>query len=241
MPFRITWRYLLAFILLSFLCGTAHELIHHVVGYAVCGEWGYKTFNYFHTACDSSWTLLATAAGPALSFALMWWGWHLLRRPDRPSQGLGLALIFANLPLNRLVFPALGYNDEHLIAYELLPHHAGARVLSEAVVLALGLPPLVATWRRLRPGWGRLGWFAGFLVLPLAVFIVVILLGLEPLVTEKKFLWQTVWGVPYLVLVVELGCTLGYYALRRALWVPVRDQGAPATAPVAVSNGRGLS
>ena len=43
----LTWRYLLAFYCLGALMGMSHALAHHAAGFAICGDWGYKTFNFF--------------------------------------------------------------------------------------------------------------------------------------------------------------------------------------------------
>lgn len=222
MHLSLSWRYGLALFCLTGVCGTAHELIHHVTAFAVCGCWGYKTFNSYDvcSGCTTPWTLLATLAGPVFSFAAMWWGWALMGRASARQRGVGLALVFANLPLNRLGFPLLGMNDEHAVAYELLGPGWGARGLTQAVVLAVGLPPLMRAWHTL--GNARRGrWFTALLVLPLLVVIVVVGMGLENLILEKQFLWQTLWGVPYLVLAFELACTVGYYRWRTSLWEEV--------------------
>ncbi|WP_373064796.1 hypothetical protein [Gemmatimonas sp.] len=80
MKIPITWRYLLAFYCLSALMGVSHEMVHHAAGFAICGEWGYKTFNFFALTkgCqeahpDTSW--LATLAGPLLfNYVPLWIG-----------------------------------------------------------------------------------------------------------------------------------------------------------------------
>ena len=53
-----------------------HELVHHFVGYLICGDWGYKSFNYFRTACEETNNnrLIATYAGPVFSFIMMYVG-----------------------------------------------------------------------------------------------------------------------------------------------------------------------
>lgn len=49
---KLTSKYLIAFYFLIMLYASLHELVHHFVGYFICGDWGYKTFNYFSTACE---------------------------------------------------------------------------------------------------------------------------------------------------------------------------------------------
>ncbi|MFQ5528348.1 MAG: hypothetical protein ACE5GX_19105 [Thermoanaerobaculia bacterium] len=72
-----------------------HELAHHVAGYLICGDWGYKSFNYFATACEGtrkSW--YATYAGPLLSFTAMWVGaWLIAALVPVLSGALSLLLV----------------------------------------------------------------------------------------------------------------------------------------------------
>jgi hypothetical protein len=116
---RLTWRYVSAFAALTILCGTSHEFVHHFAGAAICGGFGVKTFNSFDLApgCDANpLSVWATAAGPLFTFALMWWGLHLLGRADERRRHLGFALIFANFPVNRMAFALAGWNDEQWVA-----------------------------------------------------------------------------------------------------------------------------
>lgn len=101
------------------LWASLHELAHHFAGFVACGAWGYKSFNYFETACEGSFgSWMATFVGPLFSFAAMWVGWWLLSR-DRSSElhrQLGFAMIFAQLPFQRITGPLLGQNDEFYAA-----------------------------------------------------------------------------------------------------------------------------
>jgi hypothetical protein len=49
---KLSLPYVIAFLALTILCGTSHEFVHHFVGAAFCGCFGYKTFNSF-TLCSS--------------------------------------------------------------------------------------------------------------------------------------------------------------------------------------------
>ena len=59
---RVTWKYCLAFYCIGMLYVSLHELAHHFAGYLICGEWGYKSFNYFSTACDTTAALATDTA-----------------------------------------------------------------------------------------------------------------------------------------------------------------------------------
>lgn len=66
MKIKITGRYIIDFLFLTILCGTSHEFVHRFTGAAICGEFGYKTFNSFvlPESCQSNpYKLRATVAG----------------------------------------------------------------------------------------------------------------------------------------------------------------------------------
>ena len=94
----LTWRYLLAFYCLGALMGMSHELAHHAAGFAICGDWGYKTFNSFVLAegCKQAhpegyW--LATLVGPVLfNYLPLWIGVALVQQADAGKQLFGGSL-----------------------------------------------------------------------------------------------------------------------------------------------------
>ena len=92
MKIPLTWRYLLAFYCLGALMGMSHELAHHAAGFAICGHWGYKTFNFFELAKGCAEThphsyWLATLAGPVLfNYLPLWIGVALMKKPDAGAR-----------------------------------------------------------------------------------------------------------------------------------------------------------
>lgn len=150
---------LLFFVALSWLCLGAHELIHHATGRLACGTWGSMTLSTFvlPDGCPASAAWIAAIAGPALSWALIYAG-IALRGP------IGLFLIFANLPLARIVTVATGGGDERIIGRALFGGLGFPVML--AITLALALPVLIDAWRRL-PSRHRIAGFAALLVLPM--------------------------------------------------------------------------
>ncbi|MBN8812996.1 MULTISPECIES: hypothetical protein [Sphingomonas] len=145
---------------LSWLCLGAHELAHHLTGRIVCGAWGGMTLATFTLpeTCPDSAAWIAALAGPALSWLLIYAGVALRGQ-------LGLFLIFANLPLARIVTVATGGGDERIIGKALFGE-ALAFPAMVAITMALALPPLILAWGRL-PRRHRLAGFAALLVLPL--------------------------------------------------------------------------
>ena len=81
---------------------------------------GIKPFNSFEL-CEgcveaNPYWIIATVAGPLFTFGLMWWGWRQIYQTDPRKKQLGFALIFANFPINRLLFTFMGFNDEQYVA-----------------------------------------------------------------------------------------------------------------------------
>ena len=160
-------RSLLALVAIAWLASFAHEFTHHATGAWVCGAPGRMSLSLFalDADCGQGWPW-TTAAGPALSYAVMWigmaWVVHALRRGGDPWWGF--ALVIANKPFLRLFTAAMGGGDEGVL-WDLVAPEAG-RWFATATVLALSLPPMFVCWRALVPR--RRGWvFAGAFLLPM--------------------------------------------------------------------------
>lgn len=156
-------RSLLALVALTWLASFAHEFTHHLVAAGVCGGTGRMSLSLFaiDPGCGDAWPW-STAAGPALSYALMWLGIPLLS--SKRWRLLGFGLVIADKPFLRLFTALAGGGDEGVL-WDLVSPEA-SRWLASATVLLLSLPPLHACWRALAPM--RRGWvFAGAMLLPL--------------------------------------------------------------------------
>jgi len=221
MRLRLTWGYTAAFLFLTILCGTSHEFVHHFAGRLICGCWGYKTFNSFvlcDTCKDNRYGFLATLAGPAFTYALMWLGLYQLRKPDERNRRLGFALIFANFPVNRMFFALIGYNDEQWVARHLFGDSRVAFWATNFLIWLVAVPPLIYAYRAITNR-GRLLWFSGFFILPFVFVILFAGMFLEDfLLLKERFLANTVIGIPYLILLVEVVCLVGFYAYRRQIY-----------------------
>jgi hypothetical protein len=225
---RITVRYLFALYLVVMLWASLHELIHHVAGYIVCGAWGYKTFNYFRTACEAtpqSWA--ATYAGPALSFAAMWYGWWLLRKaPTNWQRHLGFAVIFAQLPAQRLTGPLLGQNDEYFAARHMFGNSITTMWITFALIACCTVPPLIGAWRSIA-NTRRAAWFLlYFLLLPYLVWGPAFV-TLEYLLVDRHVLDGRTVGIANLFVLNELVTIVAYVACRR--WIDPWRNGSAAT------------
>ena len=223
MKSSLSWRYLVPFLSLVMLCGTSHEFAHHFTGAMICGCFGTKTFNSFQLClgCEASrsYWILATYAGPIFTFALLWIGWYQLRSHDPMKKQLGFALIFANFPINRILFALLRYNDEQYAASVLFGESEIAFWLTNMVIWALTFPPLWMAYKSIESP-NSLLWFLGFFVLPFIFVILFAGLFLENwLLLEKQFLSSSVFGIPYLLLVVEIGCLITYLRTKKYLYL----------------------
>ena len=107
-------RSLLALVALTWLASFAHEFTHHLVAAGVCGATGRMSLSLFaiDAACGDAWPW-STAAGPALSYALMWLGMPLLASPR--WRLLGFGLVIADKPFLRLFTALAGGGDEGVL------------------------------------------------------------------------------------------------------------------------------
>ena len=215
---RITPLYLVAFYFLIMLHGSMHELVHHFTGFLICGEWGTKSFNSFHLACNTRpWALLAIYAGPAYSYAMMWIGGFWLVRGATPlTRQLGYATIFAQLPFQRMTGPLFGWNDEWFATRQWIEASEPLRWVLTALLFAIALPPLVRAYFSIENKW-RFVWFGlYFLVLPLLLFAPA-LLGLEYLMVTRGVLNQPIIGIGLLFIINEVITIIGFALTQRYL------------------------
>lgn len=221
MTIKISARYCIAFFSLTILCGTSHEFAHHFVGAAICGCFGYKTFNSFQLCAGCadvhSMYYWATLAGPIFTFALMWFGWYQIKYAGEKQKALGFALIFGNFPINRIVFAWMNMNDEQYAARLLFGDSGAAYWIVNALILLVTVPPLVASYRLIENRY-KLGWFLIFLIVPF-LFVILFAGFLEVyLLLEWKVLAETIWGIPRLVLAAEFVAFLLYFLFKKHLY-----------------------
>ncbi len=205
---KLSLPYVIAFLALTILCGTSHEFVHHFVGAAFCGCFGYKTFNSFELCSSCAGNRLAfiaaTWAGPLFTYGLMWLGVYRLSKPSTAARQLGFALIFANFPINRIGFALIGWNDEQYVTNKIFGHSPLGFWLTNLAIWILAIPPLLFAYRAITNR-HRVLWFIGFFVLPFVFVFVFAGMFLEQwLLLDRKFLAVPIIGIPYLILVVEV-------------------------------------
>jgi hypothetical protein len=227
MKIQLTPRYLFGFFCLAAIMGISHELAHHVAGFIICGDWGYKTFNSFMLCegCeekhpDTYW--LATLAGPVLfNYIPMWIGFFKMRSGTTGGKLFGVTLVFSTIPIMRIVFSLMGANDEPYMVRLLFGNSTVAFWLMNIAIWLLTIPPLWLAWKTItnQPKiWIYLFYLLG---LPIFVFLFVGIF-LENLIVKYHVLSDTLWGMPYLILLAEVLAYWGYYTHRRyvgkAVW-----------------------
>lgn len=166
--------YLIAFLSLVFLVHECHDWVHVLVTRVACHCWPVRTFGSW-LICGSPSTgehALITIAGPLINIILFWAGWSLLDAENSAEEhSLGVALIFAALPLDYLIAAFTGGGDitdfiRLIQRHGPLSNHSLATKIGLVVGLLVVLPGLIRAFLRL-PGYkGKLFAFPLFFLLP---------------------------------------------------------------------------
>jgi len=214
---RFTWKYCLAFYCVIMLYVSVHELVHHFSAFALCGgEWGFKTFNYFETACEgTTLSYLATFMGPLFTFGAMYYGAYLLKPNNSElKKHLGFAVIFAQLPMQRMVSPFFRMNDEFYASAALFGDTPLVYWVVTSLIWAICLPPLWAAFKAISNK-RRLLWFAWyFLLFPYLIWGPVFGV-LEYLMVSRGVLATTFYGIGWLFIINELVTIAAYVKLKK--------------------------
>jgi hypothetical protein len=201
--------YIVAFLLLAFLCYQAHQLTRHFVGAALCGGFGSMTFTVTITRESCALPTLVTLSGPLLTYGLAWFGILLLRSPK--LRLFAYALIFASFAHLRFIQTLTGRGDELILAQEWLG--ITSRLIVAGMVLLIGLPPIIAAYRVIANGRRRLIFIFSWL-LPLPVLFVLlfgnaILFGVNGDQVQRASLF----GIQLIVLITDLIATVLFVIL----------------------------
>ena len=203
MNIKLTWKFVVAFLALTFVMHEAHEITHTTVGRIICGCWGERDFNVWKLsegcAEQHPLSLISTFAGPMFTFAMIWLGAAMLKVGNAvEKKSLGFALIFANMPFARILTAAIGGGDEVWGINKILQSHPLSWVLGLALILLILFYPLREAFKTIANK-KRLGWFALFFFAPVAVDLIVVL-GLLNTALDKGVLSDDwILGSPILV------------------------------------------
>ncbi len=208
----------MAFYCMVMLYASLHELVHHFVGSAICGDWGYKTFNYFKTTCsdDQKQKYIATFAGPVFTFAIMWIGAWMLRKKEATeyTKQIGFALIFAQLPLQRMIMPFFELNDEYYAAVKIWGRSDELMWIVAGIIWLICVPPLIEAYKAIENKRKWL-WFIFYFTLFPYILWGPIFGGLEYLLVNKGVLSGTFIGIAYLFIINEIVTIIGYIYTKK--------------------------
>ncbi|MFA6277096.1 MAG: hypothetical protein WC622_10130 [Pedobacter sp.] len=203
---KLSTASLIAFISLRHFFHELHELMHMIVGRMYCGAWGTRDFNRVSPmplGCKSEGLLqyLIGLEGPLFNFVMIWIGTILLKRSKSEQQASwGFALIFASLPIARLVTAIVGGGDELGVALHSISSPWIARVIIITLIFALIIYPIVLAYKTLDYRFKFL-YILGFLFLPMILEGIVVLGFFNSLLA--KGIYTEIWfmGMPKLVVI----------------------------------------
>jgi hypothetical protein len=205
MHLKLSFRYILAFLLLTLVMLELHETVHVITGRIICGAWGARDFNVWGLCegCEKAHPLawVATLTGPLFSFMLMWFGAIWLNSARIKKRAAGFVLIFANIPFGRISQAMMGSGDEMVVARHLLKasfSHSQMVLICSVIVLALGLPPIIKAYRVIGNKYALL-YVLGFLTLPLVFILSYVLMGLNGLLNSGLLAAPWIMGTPLLI------------------------------------------
>jgi hypothetical protein len=203
MQLKITFKFIVPFLALTFVMHEAHEIVHTVIARIICGCWGPRDFNVWG-ACEGCaishpFSLFATFAGPIFTFCMIWIGAGYLKDSNTDEQkSFGFALLFANMPFGRILSVAIGGGDEVWGLNQLLQNHG----LSWAIGLLIEFVVLFIPLRnafKIITNKKKIGIFLLFFLVPIIVDLLVVLGLMNSLLSKGLLDKPGIIGSPVLV------------------------------------------
>lgn len=147
---------LLAFFILALLLHEAHESAHYFSAWLLCGcppTRDFLVWKLCSSCTGEKQFILASFAGPLVTYAFMWWGFSLLRPTTSAWQKtIGFALVLGALPLPRWI-AVIGRGGDEISTL----HHVftgeqtyQAALLGGLIVLLLTVPPVWRAFKAIR-------------------------------------------------------------------------------------------
>lgn len=226
MKLKLTPKFILTFLALTFVMHEAHEIVHTGIGKIICGDWGQRDFNVWGLSegCSEQnpYSIISTFAGPFFTFVMMWIGTILIAKTKNKRQkAFGFSLIFANMPFARILTASFGGGDEVWGLNQLLKNHTLAWAIGLILILIITIVPLYKSFKLIENK-GRIRWFLLFFLAPTFIDLLVIL-GLMNTLLEKGLL-SDYWilGSPILVTAWTTLVTLFYLLTRKNIYTLVK-------------------
>lgn len=222
MKLKLTFKYVLAFLALTFVMHEAHEIVHTSIGRLICGCWGQRDFNVWSLGGDCStqnpYSVISTFAGPIFTYIMIWIGTYLMNKEKNNHQkALGFTLVFANMPFTRIFGAVTGGGDEVWGLNLVLHNYNLAWLLGVIVILAIIIYPLYRSFKLIENE-SPIVWFLVFLIIPGNIDTWVILIILNSLLQKGLLSDYWILGSPVLVTAWTTLITLTYFLTRKYIY-----------------------
>ena len=222
MQLKLTLKFVITFLALTFVMHEAHEIVHISVGRILCGCWGERDFNIWGV-CESCQNnpliILSTFAGPLFTFIMIWVGYTYLgeTKTDR-QKSFGFALIFANMPFVRLLNPMFGGGDEIVVLNHFLNNRNLSRILIILIIVLVIFIPLRKCYRTIQNN-KKIAWFLLFFIIPFVLDLLVVIGIMNTLLNKGILADYWILGSPVLVTCWTLFVVFVYLITRKNIYI----------------------
>lgn len=228
MKLKLSPQFVLSFLALTFLLHEAHEIVHTAIGRMICGCWGERDFNVWDLckgcAEQKPYSVIATFAGPAFSFAMMWVGTFLMSKTNSNNKkALGFSLVFANMPFARIFGAATGGGDEVWGLNLVLKDLPLAWIIGVVIILAIIIYPLYTSFKLIRNE-SPIVWFLVFFMIPHQIDQWVILIIMNTILEKGVLSAYWIMGSPILVTLWTIFITSLFFLTRKNIYLLADDQ-----------------
>lgn len=214
---------LLAFFILVLLLHEAHESAHYFSAWLLCGcppTRDFLIWKLCSSCTNQNLFILASFAGPLITYAFMWWGFSLLRATTSSWQKtIGFALVLGVLPLPRWLAAVDRGGDE----ISTLRHvFTGGQtyqgvLLGGLIVLLFTVPPVWRAFKAIRNK-QRILILLAFLVIPWILDRLLVEKFLNGKLVASGVLMSPVYaGIPLLVILWQLFLLIAFALTARKL------------------------
>lgn len=222
MKLKLTLKYVLTFLALTFMMHEAHEIVHTAVGRLICGCWGMRDFNVWDVCIGCSeqnpYSVIATFAGPIFSFSMMWIGTFVMNKAKSDNQkAIGFSLIFANIPFARIFTAATGGGDEVWGLNLIVQNQPVAWIVGFVIVLAITLYPLYKSFKIIENE-SPIVWFLVFFMIPTYIDQWVVLIILNTLLGKGFLSSYWILGSPIFVTIWTITMALLFTITRKNIY-----------------------
>ncbi|NMH29318.1 hypothetical protein [Flavobacterium silvaticum] len=200
---QLTPTFVLPFLALTFVMHEAHEIVHTAVGRLICGCWGKRDFNVWDL-CEgcpeqNPLAVLATFAGPAFTFTMIWMGTFMMEKAKNNRQkAFGFSLIFANIPFARIFGAATGGGDEVWGLNLIWQNHGLAWLAGLVIILTITFYPLYKSFKVIGNE-SPIVWFLVFFILPTYIDQWMVLIIMNSILGQGLLDQYWILGSPMLV------------------------------------------